>query len=345
MKYTTLPFTDIKVSKLCLGSMTWGNQNTEAEGHEQLDYAFDQGINFIDTAELYPVPATAKTQGRTSEIIGSWLKKTGRRNEVIIATKIAGTGDYTAHIRTTGFSRESIREAVDQELKRLQTSYIDLYQLHWPERETNTFGVRDYVHNPNDPWVDNFNEVLHSLQEIISEGKIRYVGLSNESAWGTMRYLEESKQSNLPRMITIQNAYSMINRTFEGNLAEVAMRENIGLLAYSPMAFGVLSGKYIKGLDAKNSRLNLFPRFSRYSNEQCTAATRKYLALAEVNNMSLAQMALAFVTQQPFVTGNIIGATTMDQLKENIASIDISLDSDLLDKINAIHSVIPNPGP
>ena len=345
MKFTNLPHTDIKVSKICLGSMTWGNQNTESEGHEQLDYAFAQGINFIDTAELYPVPATAETQGRTSEIIGTWLKKTANRDQVILASKIAGPGDYTAHIRTTGFGGNSIKEAVHQELKRLQTDYIDLYQLHWPERQSNTFGIRDYVHNPNDPWTDNFNAVLQSLQEMIQEGKIRYVGLSNEKAWGTMRYLEESKINDLPRMITIQNAYSMLNRTYEGDLAEISMRENIGLLAYSPMAFGILSGKYIEGTAAPNSRINLFPRFARYSGENATEATRRYLQLAKDNGMSLAQMSLAFVTQQPFVTSNIIGATTMAQLKENIGSIDIELSKELLAKINAIHEAIPNPAP
>ena len=345
MKYTNLPHTDIKVSKICLGSMTWGNQNTESEGHEQLDYAFAQGLNFIDTAELYPVPATAETQGRTSEIIGTWLKKTGNRDQVILASKIAGTGDYTAHIRTTGFGGNSIKEAVHQELKRLQTDYIDLYQLHWPERQSNTFGIRNYVHNPNDPWTDNFNAVLQSLQEMIQEGKIRYVGLSNEKAWGTMRYLEESKINDLPRMITIQNAYSMLSRTFEGDLAEISMRENIGLLAYSPMAFGILSGKYIEGTAAPNSRINLFPRFARYSGENATEATRRYLQLAKDNGMCLAQMSLAFVTQQPFVTSNIIGATTMAQLKENIGSINIELSKELLAKINAIHEAIPNPAP
>jgi len=294
---------------------------------------------------LYPVPATAETQGRTSEIIGTWLKKTGNRDQVILASKIAGPGDYTAHIRTTGFGGNSIKEAVHQELKRLQTDYIDLYQLHWPERQSNTFGIRNYVHNPNDPWTDNFNAVLQSLQEMIQEGKIRYVGLSNEKAWGTMRYLEESKINDLPRMITIQNAYSMLNRTYEGDLAEISMRENIGLLAYSPMAFGILSGKYIEGTAAPNSRINLFPRFARYSGENATEATRRYLQLAKDNGISLAQMSLAFVTQQPFVTSNIIGATTMAQLKENIGSIDIELSKELLAKINAIHEAIPNPAP
>lgn len=345
MKYTNLHNADIKVSKICLGTMTWGNQNTEAEGHAQMDLAFEKGINFFDTAELYPVPAEAKTSGRTSEIIGTWFKKTGNRDKIVLASKIAGTGDYTAHIRTTGFSHEAIKEAVDKELKRLKTDYIDLYQLHWPERNTNTFGIRDYKHNPNDAWKDNFNEVLHTLDSIIKEGKIRHVGLSNEKAWGAMRYLEESNKHNLPRMISIQNAYSLLNRVFEGDMAEVAIRENIKLLAYSPMAFGVLSGKYIKGTAAENARLKLFPRFARYSSEQATEATKQYLALAEDNNMSLAQMALAFVTQQPFVLSNIIGATTLEQLEENIDSIDINLSDALLEKINAIHSRIPNPAP
>ncbi len=345
MKYTTLPNTNIKISKICLGTMTWGNQNTEAEGHEQLDYALEQGINFIDTAELYPVPAEAKTSGRTSEIIGTWLRKTGHRDKVILASKIAGPGEYTAHIRTTGFSPESIKDAIHKELNRLQTDYIDLYQLHWPERQTNTFGVRDYNYNSNDPWQDNFNEILHTLDRFIKEGKIRHVGLSNEKAWGTMRYLEESKMHNLPRMITIQNAYSLLNRVFEGDMAEVALRENIKLLAYSPLAFGVLSGKYIKGTAAENSRLKLFPTFARYSSEQSTLATKKYLQLAEDNNISLTQMALAFVTQQPFVASNIIGATIMAQLKENIDSINLELSKDLIEQINDIHRANPNPAP
>lgn len=345
MKYTTLPNTNIKVSKICLGTMIWGNQNTEAEGHAQLDYALEQGINFIDTAELYPVPATAEKSGRTSTIIGNWLKKRSNRYQVVLASKIAGPGDYTAHIRTNGFSKEGLNDAITKELKRLQTDYIDLYQLHWPERQTNTFGVRDYKHSPNDAWQDNFNEVLHSLQGFISEGKIRHVGLSNEKAWGAMRYIEESNKHDLPRMITIQNAYSLLNRVFEGDMAEVSMRENIGLLAYSPMAFGVLSGKYIKGIAGDDARLKLFPRFARYSSEQSTEAAKRYLKIAEENSMTLAQMSLAFVNQQPFVTSNIIGASKMDQLKENIDSINITLNDEVLSQINAVHAVIPNPAP
>ena len=323
--------------------MTWGNQNTEAEGHAQLDYAFQEGINFIDTAEVYPVPATAETQGSTSNIIGTWLKKTGNRDKVVIASKIAGSGDYTAHIRTTGFSPSAIKEAIEGELKRLQTDYIDLFQLHWPERDTNRFGIRDYTLDTS--WKDNFNEVLHGLDTAIKEGKIRNIGVSNENAWGTMRYLEESKNHNLPRVITIQNAYSLLTRTFESDLSEVSLRENVGLLAYSPMAFGVLSGKYIKGKATDNARLKLFPRFARYSGEEATKAASRYLKIAEYNNISLAQMALAFVNQQPFVTSTIIGATNLEQLKENIDSINITLNDDILGQINAVHSVIPNPAP
>ena len=345
MKYTTLPNTNIKVSKICLGTMTWGNQNTEAEGHEQLDYALEQGVNFIDTAELYPVPATAETSGRTSTIIGNWLHKRNNRDKVILASKIAGPGDYTAHIRTNGFSKEGLNDAITKELKRLQTDYIDLYQLHWPERQTNTFGVRDYNHNPTDGWKDNFNEVLHSLKEQIKAGKIRHIGMSNEKAWGAMRYIEESRTHDLPRMCTIQNAYSLINRVFEGDMAEVALRESIGLLTYSPMAFGVLSGKYIKGTAGEDARLKLFPRFARYSSEQSTEATRRYLKIAEDNNITLAQMSLAFVNQQPFVTSNIIGASKMEQLKENIDSINVTLSKEILNQINAVHAVIPNPAP
>ncbi len=345
MKYTILPNTDIKVSKICLGTMTWGNQNTQDEGFAQMDLALDKGVNFFDVAELYPVPATAETYAETERIIGNWFTKTGNRDKVVLASKIAGPGDYTAHIRTTGFSKDSLNEAVNNSLKRLKTDYIDLYQLHWPERQTKMFGVRDYTHNPNDTWEDNFNEILHNLDEIIKSGKIRQVGISNEGAWGTMRYLQESKQHNLPRMATIQNAYSLLCRTFEGDLAETAHRENIGLLAYSPMAFGVLSGKYIKGNAADNARLKLFPRFARYSNPNATEATKRYLKIAEDHGLSLAQMALAFVNQRPFLTSNIIGATNLKQLEENINSIEIELSTEIMEAINEVHNTIPNPAP
>tara|TARA_B100000809_G_C15137506_1_gene531358 strand:- start:4853 stop:5890 length:1038 start_codon:yes stop_codon:yes gene_type:complete len=345
MKYTTLPKTDIKVSKICLGTMTWGNQNTQDEGFAQMDLALDKGVNFFDVAELYPVPATAETYAETERIIGNWFKKTGNRDKVVLATKIAGPGDYTAHIRTNGFSKEALNDAVNSSLERLKTDYIDLYQLHWPERETNTFGVRDYTHNPNDKWDDNFKEVLHNLDEIIKSGKIRQVGISNEKAWGTMRYLEESRTHDLPRMITIQNAYSLINRVFEGDMAEIAIREEIGLLAYSPMAFGVLSGKYIKGTAADNARLKLFPRFARYSGDKATEATKRYMKIAEAHNMTIAQMSLAFVTDRPFMTSNIIGATSLEQLEENIDSANITLSDEILKAINEVHAEIPNPAP
>jgi len=345
MEYTSLPNTNIKVSKICLGTMTWGNQNTEAEGFSQMDYALERGVNFFDTAELYPVPATKKTQGQTSKIIGNWLKKSNNRDKVILASKIAGPGDYTAHIRTTGFGGTSIQEAIELELQRLQTDYIDLYQLHWPERHTNTFGVRDFKPSPNDPWLDNFNEVLHELNNLVKAGKIRAYGLSNEKGWGTMRYAEEVRKDNLPKISTIQNAYSLLNRVFEGDLAEISLRENIGLLAYSPLAFGVLSGKYIKGTAADNARLNLFPRFARYSSAQSTEATKQYLDLANDIGISLTTLSLAFVNQRPFVTSNIIGATNLEQLEENINSIETKLSEDTLARINEIHAKIPNPAP
>ena len=345
MRYTTLPKTDIKVSKICLGTMTWGNQNTQDEGFAQMDLAVDKGVNFFDVAELYPVPATAETYAETERIIGNWFEKTGKRDQIVLATKIAGPGDYTAHIRTNGFSKDALNDAVNDSLKRLKTDYIDLYQLHWPERQTNTFGVRDYTHNSNDAWQDNFNEVLHNLEEIVKSGKIRQVGISNEKAWGTMRYLEESKTNNLPRPITIQNAYNLLNRVFEGDMAEISMREEIGLLAYSPMAFGVLSGKYIKGTQADNARLKLFPRFARYSGDKATEATKRYMKIADDNNMTLAQMSLAFVTDRPFMTSNIIGATSLEQLEENIDSINFILSDEILKAINEVHADIPNPAP
>jgi aryl-alcohol dehydrogenase-like predicted oxidoreductase len=346
MKYTTLPHTDIEVSKICLGTMTWGKQNTEEEGHEQMDYALDQGVNFFDTAELYPVPAEAERYGHTEKIIGSWFKKNGNRDKVVLASKIAGNGDYTKFIRSTGFSRASIIEAVEGSLERLQTDYIDLYQLHWPERNTNYFGKRGYEHEITDHWEDNFHQVLETLRDLIREGKIRHVGISNETPWGTMRYLEESKvHATLPRTITIQNPYNLLNRLFEVGLAEVSMREKIGLLAYSPLGFGALSGKYLGGRMPEGSRVSLFPRFDRYNGEIATEATLKYYELAQANDLSLAQMALAFVNTRPFVTSNIIGATSIKQLAENIASIDVSLSEDILKGIESVHNSIPNPAP
>jgi aryl-alcohol dehydrogenase-like predicted oxidoreductase len=342
MKYTTLPHTNVKVSKICLGTMTWGQQNTEVEAHEQMDYAFEKGINFFDTAELYPVPARAATYGLTEKYIGSWFKKTGNREKIILASKIAGPGAYTAHIRKTGFSKQAITDALHGSLNRLQTDYIDLYQLHWPERPINCFGIRDYPYHIKSDWQDNFAEVLETLDAFIKQGKIRHIGLSNESAWGTMRYLEESKLKNLPRPVTIQNAYSLLHRVFEIGHSEISLKEDIGLLPYSPLGYGVLSGKYLHA-KPKDSRIALFPNYSRYSSPQSSEAVKKYLFIAEKYGLNLAQMSLAFVNQMPFVTSNIIGATKMGQLKENIESINIDLSGEVIGEINAVHAIIPNP--
>ena len=346
MKYTKLPYTDIEISKICLGTMTWGKQNTEEEGHNQMDYAFEQGVNFFDTAEIYAVPASEETYGKTEEIIGSWFKKTGNRNKVVLASKIAGPGNYTAHIRTTGFKREAIIEAVEGSLKRLQTDYLDIYQLHWPERNTNFFGKRGYEYDNTDHWEDNIHQVLETFRDLIAEGKIGYIGLSNETPWGVMRFLEESKiHIRLPRMISIQNPYNLLNRTYEVGLAEISIQEKIGLLAYSPLAMGTLSGKYLGGKKPANARLTLFPQFDRYTKSSSITATRKYNDLAQKNGLSLAEMSLAFINSKLFVKSNIIGATTINQLKENINSIDIVLDDEVLKRIESIHNEIPNPAP
>ncbi|MBT8320825.1 MAG: aldo/keto reductase [Eudoraea sp.] len=346
MIYTTLPHTDIEVSKICLGTMTWGKQNTEEEGFAQMDYAVEQGINFFDTAELYPIPAHPDRFAHTEIIIGNWFKKTGKRKDIILASKIAGRAEFTKFIRSTGFSRDSIIEAVEGSLKRLQTDYIDLYQLHWPERNTNYFGQRGYNPDLTHFWQDNIHQVLETLRDLIKAGKIRKVGLSNESPWGTMRFLEESKvHQSLPRMITIQNPYSLLNRLFEVGLSEISMREQIGLLSYSPLGFGVLSGKYLDGKKPPKARITLFPNYSRYINEQSDIATQKYFELAKRHGLSLPQMALAFVNTRPFLTSNIIGATTMEQLKENIGSIDVQLSDEVLKGIEKIHNEVPNPAP
>ncbi|MBJ2174330.1 NADP(H)-dependent aldo-keto reductase [Aureibaculum sp. A20] len=341
MKYNKLPETNIEVSKICLGTMTWGQQNTEAEGHEQMDYALEQGVNFFDTAEMYSVPGKAETYGSTERIIGTWIKKTGNREKIVLASKIAGPG--IAHIRDTGFSKQAITEALNGSLKRLQTDYLDLYQLHWPERPVNCFGVRDYPYNQENQWEDNFAEVLETLDGFVKQGKIKHVGLSNETPWGTMRYLEEAKTKKLPRMVTIQNAYSLLHRIFETGLSEVALRENIGLLAYSPMAFGVLSGKYLGGNMPKDSRVDLFPVYHRYSSTEAEKAVIEYSKIAQKHGLSLAQMSLAFVNQLPFLTSNIIGATKMTQLKENIDSINVELSEEIITEINTVHGKMPNP--
>ncbi|MUP44800.1 NADP(H)-dependent aldo-keto reductase [Gramella sp. BOM4] len=345
MKYSKLPNSDLKVSKICLGSMTWGQQNTEAEGHSQIDYALDRGVNFIDTAEMYSVPARPETQGSTENIIGSWIKKTGRRDDVIIASKVAGPGEMVSHIRRDlGFHKKAMEDAIHKSLQRLQTDYIDLYQLHWPERNANFFGQLGYEHDSDEEWEDNFREVLENLNDLVKQGKIRYIGLSNETPYGLMRFLEESRKTGLPKVSTVQNPYNLLNRKDEIGLTEILHRENVGLFPYSPLGMGTLTGKHLDGIK-ENTRLSLFPQYSRYSNDQAVAATRKYKELADEYNMSLTHLALAFVNQQPFVTSNIIGATSLEQLKENIDSINVDLTKEILEGIEAIHREFPNPAP
>ena len=345
MIYNNIPNTNIKVSKICLGTMTFGEQNTEEEAHEQLNYAVEQGVNFIDTAEMYSVPARKETQGSTERFIGSWLKDQ-KREDLIVATKIAGPNPSMNYVRDNmGFSNEAIDDALGKSLKRLQTDYIDVYQLHWPERNANFFGKRNYVHNPNEQWEDNFQQVIEKLDSLIQEGKIRHYGVSNETSWGVMRHLSESSKHNLARCKTIQNPYSLLNRSFEISLTEISMRENVGLLAYSPMAFGKLSGKYLNDKMPEGSRIKLFPQFSRYNSEQSLFLTQKYAELSKELNISLAQLSLAFVNQREFVTANLIGATTMEQLKENIGSIRVELSEETLMKIDEIQALQPNPAP
>ncbi len=345
MDYNLLPGTEIKVSKICLGTMTFGRQNNEKEGHDQMDYSYDRGINFFDTAELYPVPPSPETQGETEKIIGSWLNKTGKRDKIIIASKVAGPSSFSQHIRKNmSYSKATINEAINNSLKRLRTDYIDLYQIHWPERVTNFFGKRGFEFHKEDQWKYNFDLILDVLNENIKEGKIRNIGISNETPWGLMRYVNESNV-NRPKIISIQNPYSLLNRTFEIGNSEVCHKENIGLLAYSPLGFGTLTGKYLGGNMPKNARLTLFPHYDRFSNKESKKAIQKYYDLAKENGMSLTTMALSFVNDRSFVTSNIIGATSIDQLKENIDSYKIFLSDELLDKINIIHNNQPNPAP
>jgi aryl-alcohol dehydrogenase-like predicted oxidoreductase len=345
MKYTTLPNTDIKISKICLGTMTFGQQNTEADGHAQMYYALEKGVNFFDTAEMYSVPGRKETYGSTEKIIGTWFKNSGKREEIVLASKIAGPNPGLSYIRENmDFSPASIALSLEKSLTRLQTDYIDVYQLHWPERKTNFFGQRGFKVQ-HDAWEDNIQNVLKTLEGFIKAGKIKHIGLSNETPWGIMRFLEESKYQNLPRIKTVQNPYSLLNRLFENGSAEICMRENVGLLAYSPMAFGVLSGKFLTGESHPNSRLSLFPQFARYTSAQCAEATRLYQEIAIKNGLTLTELSLAFVTQQAFLTSTIIGATTMEQLKENIATIDVVLSDEILNEINAVQAIIPDPAP
>jgi len=338
--------TGIDVTSICLGTMTWGEQNTEAEAHEQLSYACDErGINFIDTAELYPVPPKADTQGRTEQYIGSWLNQRGRRDDLVIATKACGPGEWVNYFRGgPRHTKAHLDAAIDASLARLQTDYVDLYQLHWPDRPTNFFGQLGYTHvdGADETPID---EILTALESLVVSGKVRAIGLSNETPWGVMTFLEIARREGLPVVASIQNPYSLLNRTFEIGLSEIAHRESVGLLAYSPLAFGVLSGKYLGGKRPEGARLTLFDRFSRYSNPEATRATEAYAALAAEHGLSLTAMALAYVTSRPFVTSNIIGATSMEQLKENIDTHDLKLSDAVLDGIEAIHVSQPNPSP
>lgn len=346
MIYTNLPNTDISVSKICLGTMTFGKQNSEIESHSQIDFSLEKGVNFLDTAELYPVPADHSTYAETERIIGSWIKKSGKREKIVLASKIVGPGSYTAHIRKKNhFSPNNLREALEKSLDRLKTDYLDLYQLHWPERQTNNFGIRGYKFSPTeDSWTDNFEEILTTLDDLIKEGKIRSIGLSNENPWGIMRFLNLAKKG-LSKITTVQNPYNLLNRLFEIGSAELCMREGVGLLAYSPLAFGRLTGKYRKGQMPEKSRFKLFPNLARFSGENSINATDDYYEIANNFGLTLTEMAISFVNSREFVTSNIIGATNLNQLDENINSINKSLSIEILSLIEKVHSKYPDPAP
>ena len=346
MNFRKLGNTDLKVSTICLGTMTWGEQNNQKEAFEQMDYAISQGINFFDTAEMYAVPSTEKTFGKTETIIGNWFKERNNRKKVILATKISGPG--LSWIRGGGlqYTKENISSALLGSLERLQTDYIDLYQLHWPERNTNYFGKLGYKHKTEEREWNDFESILRTLKQFVDEGKIRYIGLSNESAWGLSKFLELSRSQDLPRVMSVQNPYNLLNRTYEVGLAEISIREQSGLLAYSPLASGVLSGKYRNNQKPKGSRLQLFgDYFPRYAGKSSNLAVEEYFKVAKKHKISLAQLSLAFVNQQSFVTSNIIGATTMKQLEENIGSTNIKLSSEIIDEINSVHKNNSNPAP
>ncbi len=347
MKYRKLGHTDIDVSVVGLGTMTFGEQNSEAEAFAQMDYALAQGVNFFDTAELYSIPPRAETCGATETIIGNWMKARGTRNRIVLATKIAGPGKgWIDHIRggRTRFDRRHIGEALEGSLRRLQTDRIDLYQLHWPERKTNFFGRLGYAPEADEDFTP-FAETLEALAEHVRAGKIRHIGLSNETPWGVMRFLAAAERLGLPKVVSVQNPYSLLNRSYEVGLAEVSWREGCGLLAYSPLGFGVLSGKYLHGTRPAGARITRWPDYTRYSTPQAEAATEAYVALARAHDLDPAQMALAFVHSRPFLTSTLIGATRMDQLKANIASIDLELPESVIDGIERIHREHPNPSP
>lgn len=345
MQQKPLGNTDINVSLLCLGTMTWGQQNTQIEGFEQMDYALERGINFFDTAELYPVPPKAETQGRTEEIIGNWFEQSGKRDHVILASKVVGrSGMNWFRGEESRLSRAHIMEAIEGSLKRLKTDYIDLYQLHWPDRATNYFGQLGYEHKEDDDAIA-LEESLFALKELVEQGKVRHIGLSNETPWGMMESLRLAREMDLPRIVSVQNPYNLLNRSYEVGCAEISIREQCGLLAYSPLAFGMLSGKYRNGQKPKAARLTLFSHFQRYWGERSLAATERYCEIAEKYGISPTTLALAYVNSRPFLTSNIIGATTIEQLKENIDSADITLSDDCLSEIQYIHDQNPNPAP
>ena len=344
MKMRALGSTDLKVSQICLGTMTWGEQNSEAEAHQQLDYAVAQGVNFIDAAEMYPVPPKAETQGRTEQYLGSWLKARGKRDDLVIATKVIGPGEFPWIRGGPRLDRQSVLAACDASLSRLQTDYIDLYQVHWPARSTNYFGQLGY--RPTyDRAATPIEETLGALGELVQQGKVRHIGISNETPWGVAEYFRLAREKNLPRPVAIQNPYSLLNRSFEVGLAEFSHRDKLGLLAYSPLAFGTLSGKYLGGAQPPQGRITLFARFTRYKGEQAEQAIAEYAALARKHGLDPAQMALAYVNSRPFVNATIIGATGMEQLQSNIASAGLKLADEVLQGIEAIHKrhTIPCP--
>jgi len=346
MKYKALGDTDLKVSLICLGTMTWGEQNTQEEGFEQMDYAIEKEINFFDTAELYAIPPKEKTYGKTEEIIGNWFKERKNRNKIILGSKIAGPGLPWIRGGGSQYSEKNIESALHDSLKRLKTDYIDLYQLHWPERNTNYFGDLNYKHKENERSWNSFESILKVLKKFIDQGKIRYIGVSNETPWGFSKFLQTAKEQNLPKIISVQNPYNLVNRTYEIGMSEISMREKSGLLAYSPLAVGYLTGKYRNKQVPKNSRLDLFYKnYPRYHNQRTYDAVDEYFKIAKKHKISLAQLSLAFVNSRDFVTSNIIGATTMNQLKENIDSINISLNQKIVDEINSVHEKNPNPAP
>ena len=348
MLYKKLGRTDLAVSAICLGTMTWGEQNTETEAHEQLDYALERGINFLDTAEMYPVPPRKETYSRTEEYIGRWDKLKTQREKIILATKVVGPMDNfeDQYIRggKTKLNKEHIDKALEGSLKRLNVDYIDLYQLHWPERQTNFFGARGYTHLPEDKSTP-IKETLQALKPWVDKGVIRHLGLSNETPWGVMQYLNAARELGMDPVVSIQNPYNLLNRTFEIGLSEMALKEKVGLLAYSPLAFGTLSGKYLQEPWPSKGRLSLWGRFSRYLKDNGVAATKEYVGLAKEIGSTPSKLALAFVTTRSFVTSNIIGATTMEQLEENIDSIELELSDEILAKIQEIQERFPDPCP